>query len=112
LALDHLDAALDRVSLTTAVDDGRLVLGNFDGLGMTEQVCLLLAANEGLFDQVPSERVDDAKRELLAALKSEAGAQIQQIATGPKPTEAVINKILSVAKRALHSFTVKADDQG
>ena len=38
LPLDHLDAALDRVGLTVAVDDRGLFLRDLDRLGLTEQI--------------------------------------------------------------------------
>ncbi|HEV2413088.1 MAG TPA: F0F1 ATP synthase subunit alpha [Candidatus Saccharimonadales bacterium] len=82
----------------------------YSPLSGAEQVALLLAANEGLFDQVPSERVGDAKRELLTALKSDAAAQMRELEIGDKPSDATKAKVLTVAKKALHSFTVKADE--
>ena len=38
LPFDHLDAALDRIGLTAAVDDRRLFLGDCDALGLRRAV--------------------------------------------------------------------------
>jgi F-type H+-transporting ATPase subunit alpha len=64
----------------------------------------LLAATEGVFDEVPLEKVKIAEESLLRELKSKQAKLIDAVNTGDKPTDAQNQTILKIAKTIADSY--------
>jgi F-type H+-transporting ATPase subunit alpha len=64
----------------------------------------LLAATEGIFDEVPLEKVKTAEESLLRELKSKQAKLVDAINTGDKPTDAQNQTILKIAKTIADSY--------
>jgi F-type H+-transporting ATPase subunit alpha len=64
----------------------------------------LLAATEGIFDEVPLEKIKTAEESLLRELKSKHAKLIDAVNTGDKPTDAQNQTILKTAKSVADSY--------
>lgn len=71
-----------------------------DALTPAEQVAVLLALNEGLFDPLPLERIRPAERRLREALRGAADWQ-RRVAAGERLTEEDKQIILTLASQVL-----------
>lgn len=78
----------------------------YQPLSVAEQTASLLVANEGLFDEVPADKVKAAQEELLAVLHADAKELMATLNKGDKPTDELKEKVLKLAKKALHPFTL------
>jgi F-type H+/Na+-transporting ATPase subunit alpha len=64
----------------------------------------LLAATEGIFDEVPLEKVKIAEESLLRELKSKQPKLVDAVNTGDKPTDVQNQTILKIAKTIADSY--------
>ncbi len=71
---------------------------------MTEQICVLLALTEGLFDPVPLEKVKDAQRALQKAATEIPADIAGRFATAEKLSDADRKAVLDIATRTLAPF--------
>jgi len=71
---------------------------------MTEQICVLLALTDGLFDPVPLEKVKDAQQALQQAAKEIPADVAGRFATADKLSDADRKSVLEVAARTLAPF--------
>ncbi len=68
---------------------------------MLEQLAVLLAATEGVFDPVPLDRVEDGKRKIRSAVRNRLGDISRKILDGKKLSDEEKRRILSVADEAM-----------
>jgi len=79
----------------------------YSPLALWEQVATLAAANDGLFDTVPVEKLKNAQHAFLANLKNEHKKEMDAINKGSeKITDEQKSLILEVAKKELKGFKV------
>jgi F-type H+-transporting ATPase subunit alpha len=78
----------------------------YSPMSVWEQVAVLLPANEGAFDAVPVEKLQDTVRTLLAALWTEHKDAMHELSKGDKPSEEATKLILDVAKKTAKGFEV------
>jgi F-type H+-transporting ATPase subunit alpha len=71
---------------------------------MTEQICVLLALTDGLFDPVPLEKVKDAQQALQQAAKEIPADVAGRFATADKLSDADRKSVLDIAARILAPF--------
>ncbi|HSD56215.1 MAG TPA: F0F1 ATP synthase subunit alpha [Candidatus Saccharimonadales bacterium] len=71
----------------------------FSPLSIAEQVASILAATEGAFDSVPTEKIKDAQAELITLLEDKHGAAMKTLNKGDKPTDDIKKDILAAAER-------------
>lgn len=95
------------------IDRGRLLTEvlkqkQYSPLSVAEQVCMLLAATKGAFDGVPTEKVSDAVRDLLARMKQHHAKVMDTLNEGAKPSDETVEAVLEVAKEVAKSFKTKA----
>lgn len=76
---------------------------------VAEQIAVLLAATEGVFDAVPPEQVGEAERAVRAAVREELPAVSEQIRKGRELDEEARSRLLTVARTAVESI---ADPDG
>lgn len=79
----------------------------YQPLGVADQTASILAATEGAFDDVPTEKVKDAQAELLSLLADKHGKMMKTLNEGDKPTDEVKKTILESAKKVAVSFAAK-----
>jgi len=72
-----------------------------------EMYSVLYAANEGVFDAIPLEKVAPAREALLRELKTKHAKVIDAVNTGDKPTDDQNGTILKVAKDVAKQYEVK-----
>ena len=78
----------------------------YSPMSVWEQVAVLLPANEGVFDAVPVEKLQDTVRTHLAALWTEHKDAMHELSKGDKPTEETTKLILDIAKKTAKGFEV------
>jgi len=76
-------------------------------LSVAEQTATLLAATQGAFDTVPTEKVKDAQAELLTALDGEHAKLMAELNKGGKPTEDDQKTVMKVAEKVARSYAAK-----
>jgi F-type H+/Na+-transporting ATPase subunit alpha len=76
----------------------------YQPLGIWEQTATLLAANEGVFDTVPVEKMKDVQAAFLTELNSEYKKEMTELNKGDKPSDATTEAILKVAKKVAKGF--------
>lgn len=95
------------------IDRGRLLTEilkqkQYSPYSVAEQVCMLLAATKGAFDNVPTDKVAPAVHDLLSRMQQHHKALMETLNEGAKPSDEVTGKILDVAQEVAKSFKVKA----
>jgi F-type H+-transporting ATPase subunit alpha len=70
-----------------------------------EQTATLLAATEGIFDNVPMDKIAAAQHALLTVLESEHKSKMNELNKGDKPTEATKELILKEAKKIAKGYS-------
>lgn len=70
----------------------------YSPLGVWEQTASLFAATEGAFDDIPVAKVKDAQASMLHELWSAHKKAMEELNKGDKPTDAIKEAILKVAK--------------
>lgn len=88
----------------------------YSPLSIAEQVSSILAASEGAFDEVPTDKVKAAQADLLTLLHEKHKAVMDELNKGGKPSEEATKTILEAAKKVAHAFAaaskaVKAKEQ-
>jgi len=76
---------------------------------LLEQIAVLLALTEGLFDRVPLEKMNDAEQALRKAAADIPADVIERLSTADKQSDADRTTILKVATRALAPFLEPPD---
>lgn len=78
----------------------------YSPMSVWEQVAVLLPANEGIFDAVPVEKLQDLVRTHLAELWTSHKDAMHELSKGDKPSEAATKLILDTAKKTAKGFEV------
>ena len=76
---------------------------------LLEQIAVLLALTEGLFDRVPLEKMNDAEQALRKAAADIPADVMERLSTADKQSDADRTTILKVATRALAPFLEPPD---
>jgi F-type H+/Na+-transporting ATPase subunit alpha len=76
----------------------------YSPMSIAEQTITLLAANNGVFDDVAIENVKDAQAQLLSVIESDHKAIVKDLNTGAKPDEKAEKAILKVAEKIAKGF--------
>ena len=79
-------------------------------LPVAEQVAVLLATTDGLFDALPVEQVADAEARVRDAVREQLPDRCAAIAAGEALDDADRRALLNVARDALEPLTKEADD--
>jgi len=79
----------------------------YSPLAVWQQTSLLLVANEGIFDSVPTSDIKKAQDAILHALHSQHRKEMQQLDSGNKPDDKTIQLIVSVAKDVAKDYVNK-----
>ena len=77
----------------------------YSPMSIWEQVAILLAATEGAFDGVPIDKVKPAQHALLAQLRAEHKAKMNELDKGAKPSDVLRELILSEAKKIAKGYS-------
>jgi F-type H+-transporting ATPase subunit alpha len=83
--------------------------GNSQPVAMIDQILVLLALGEGLFDSVPLEKMTDAERSLQGATTDIPHDIAARLTSANKLSEDDRKAILQIAVKALQSFQPKAE---
>ena len=73
-----------------------------------EQTATLSAANEGLFDKVPIEKIKDVRSALITELWSGSKAAMQELNKGAAPDEKTVKLISQTAQKVAKGFETEA----
>jgi F-type H+-transporting ATPase subunit alpha len=76
----------------------------YSPLSVAEQTASLMAANEGAFDEVPTEKMKDVQAELLSTLDKDHHKLMTELDKGGKPSDETQKTILDVAKKIARSY--------
>ncbi len=76
----------------------------YSPLSIAEQVISLTAATRGAFDNVPVAKIKDAQAELLSAAEQDHKKLVDELNTGNKPTDEMIDHIVKLAEKVAHSY--------
>ncbi|MGF7228480.1 MAG: F0F1 ATP synthase subunit alpha [Candidatus Saccharibacteria bacterium] len=81
-------------------------------LSIAEQTATLMAATNGAFDAIPTEKMKDAQAELISALDNDHRKLVDALNTGDKPTDEIQKTVIKVAEAIAHTFkkTTKAKE--
>jgi F-type H+-transporting ATPase subunit alpha len=77
-----------------------------------EQIALFLVINEGLLDDIPTDEVQAAERELLKVFKKHCGAILIAIESNDLLPEEAKQAVLETARNALNMFKARGEDSG
>jgi F-type H+-transporting ATPase subunit alpha len=80
----------------------------YQPLSVAEQTISLMAANEGAFDPVPTNKVKDAQHELLKFMADKQKDLVATLNKGDKPDDKAIKTILEAAQKVAKSYAVSA----
>ena len=76
-----------------------------------QQVAVVTAGTEGVFDSVPVEEIQKAKENLLATLHTQHAKEMDEINKGDKPTDKHLKVIMDVAKSVAKDLTPKPETE-
>lgn len=76
----------------------------YSPMSIWEQTSTLLAATEGVFDDVPMDKIAAAQQALLTQLWSEHKAKMKELSKGDKPDDATKALVLSEAKKIAKGY--------
>lgn len=76
----------------------------YSPLSVWEQVAMLAPAIEGAFDNVPTEKLHDAVRALLAQLGTDNKKEMAELNKGDKPSDAISKLIITAAKKIAKGY--------
>lgn len=77
----------------------------YSPMSIWEQVATLVAATEGVFDDVPMDKIAAAQHALLAQLGGEHKSKMNDLNKGDKPTDATRELILKEAKKIAKGYS-------
>jgi len=83
----------------------------YQPIKMSHQVAVVLAANEGLFDQIPVEKVREAENSLHSYLDKSASEILKEIEDTGNLEEDTIKKLVPKMKSHLEKFYVKEKEE-
>jgi len=101
---DETKRSIERGQLLTEM----LKQKQYSPLSIADQVISLMAATKGAFDGLPVDKVKAAQAEVIAALEDGHKDVVKALNDGGKPDEAMIETVLTVAKKVAHSYKPKA----
>jgi F-type H+-transporting ATPase subunit alpha len=81
-----------------------------DLIDAPEQIAVLLAATEGLYDEIAPEHVATAQKTIRKAVRDEAGNICEQIASGKALKDADRDRLIGVMRDALSDAPPGGDD--
>jgi len=93
-------ASLTRGRLLTEI----LKQPEFSPMAVWQQVATILAATEGVFDAVPTEKIKLAQTALLSLLEQKHKKTVNELQDGGKPTDAVQKIVVDVAKQVAAQY--------
>ncbi len=73
----------------------------YQPLSVAEQIVVLLAVNNGLFDGIPNDRIADVSQKIRNRIKTELPEEVQRIESGEKLEDDDIQKLLNTAQKTL-----------
>jgi F-type H+-transporting ATPase subunit alpha len=73
-------------------------------LSVWEQTAILMPATEGVFDDVPVEKLHDAVRAMIAELWSDHKKDMQELNKGDKPSDEMKKLLLDTAKKVAKGY--------
>ncbi len=76
----------------------------YQPMGVWEQTTVLMAAEAGHFDEVPIEKVNDAKMALLTTLWQDEKSAMQTLNKGDKPDNALTKLVGKVAEKVVKGY--------
>ncbi len=76
----------------------------YQPLSVWEQTATLIAANAGIFDIVPVDKMKDVQAALLTELADVAKKEVDELNKGDKPTEKTVELIEKTAKKVAKGF--------
>ncbi len=76
----------------------------YQPLSVWQQTVSLIAANEGIFDSVPVEKIKDAQSSILTELADVAKKEMAELNKGDKPTDKTIELVKKVATKVAKGF--------
>lgn len=76
----------------------------YSPMSVWEQVAVLLPATNGTFDNVPTEKIQDVARALLAALWSDHKEAMKELSKGAKPDEKTSKLIVDMAEKLAKGY--------
>jgi F-type H+-transporting ATPase subunit alpha len=93
------------------IDRGRLLTEilkqkQYSPLSVGEQVIRLVAATKAAFDQVPTDKVQQAAHELVVRLTKHHPKLVDELNLGTKPTDEALETIIESAKEVAKTFNV------
>ena len=77
----------------------------YSPLSIWEQTATLIAATEGVFDDVPMDKIKPAQHALLTQLEAEHKAKMTELNKGDKPTDVVRELILKEATKIAKGYS-------
>ncbi len=75
----------------------------YDPMPASEQVAILLAVNEGIFDDIPIEDIIEAEAAIRKALRGQCGDILESIDSGEKLTDESQMLMITVARQAVRA---------
>ena len=93
-------ASLTRGRLLTEI----LKQPQFSPMAVWQQVATIFAATEGIFDEVPAEKIKLAQTALLSSLEQKHKKTVTELQDGAKPTDAVKKTIIDTAKQVAAQY--------
>ena len=82
----------------------------YSPLSVWEQVAIVVAGTDGVFDKLPLDKVKDAQEKLLNTLKSSHKKEMETLDKGDKPDEKVVKEIVKVAATIAKDLTPKEEE--
>lgn len=79
----------------------------YSPLSIWQQVSAIYAANEGIFDKIPVEKVKDAQAALYSRVSQHHKALVEKLDSGQAPDEKDLTAIAKAAKEAAHGYEDK-----
>jgi F-type H+-transporting ATPase subunit alpha len=76
----------------------------YSPMSVWEQVAVLMPATEGVFDNVPVEKIGDVTRAHLAALWADHKAEMKELSKGDKPSDDMKKLIMDTAKKLAKGY--------
>jgi F-type H+/Na+-transporting ATPase subunit alpha len=77
----------------------------YQPMPVSDQIAVLLAVNEGVFDDIPVNEIENASRKIRDRVQGERPDQVKRIESGEKLEDADIQSLLKTARKALGQET-------
>ena len=76
----------------------------YQPMSIWQQVASIVAVTSGAFDTVPAAKIGDAKQALLAKLWKDYQPQMQELNTGGKPSDELMDTLASAAQTVARAY--------